>query len=166
MQPFIGQISIMSFNFAPRDWATCDGQLLSIAQNQALFSILGTTYGGDGTTNFALPDLRGRQPIHFSNSQPRGQRAGEETHTLLAPELPQHTHTVKASTLGADTGSPIDMYIAPTSTGAFGIPGDAHTAMAPQEVSVAGSNEPHDNMAPYTVLNFVIALLGVFPPKN
>jgi len=162
-EAFIGEIRMVSFTFAPRGWAMCDGQLLAINQNQALFSLLGTTYGGDGTTNFALPDLRGRMPVHFGNGVVEGQRAGEENHTLTLAELPTHSHSVAAGGTGT-TASPAGALWADGGRQAYG--GPANAPMAASAVAAVGGSQPHPNMAPYLVLNFAIALFGVFPSRE
>ena len=167
-EPFLGQISIVGFNFAPRGWAFCDGQLLAINQNQSLYSLLGTTYGGDGRTTFALPDLRGRTPIHPDGAGiSQGSRAGEETHTLTAAEMPAHTHQLMASRGGADSSRPANALPAESDEPAY----RAGNTMVPLHSSAVGNasvggNQPHDNMQPYLVLNHIIALQGLFPSRN
>jgi microcystin-dependent protein len=168
--PYLAQISITGFNFAPRGWATCDGQLLPINQNQALFALLGTQFGGNGVQTFSLPDLRGRSAIHRSATLPVGQSVGAETVTLTAGQLPAHTHTLKASSDFANAAVPgnalpaarprggLVMYAAPD--------GGSAVAMNPASVTATGGGQPHDNMQPFTVLNFVIALTGIFPSRN
>lgn len=178
-EPFIGELRIVSWNFAPKGWALCNGQILAIAQNQALFSLLGTTYGGNGTTSFALPDLRGRAPLHVSGQFVAGQKGGEVNHTLIVNELPSHNHTASANTSVAATSnsnnavatSALGQTIGtPASGAAFPVSlygsGAASTALAPQTISTAGSSQPHPNMQPYTVLNYIIALVGIFPSQN
>lgn len=175
--PFIGEIRMLGFNFAPRGWALCAGQILSIAQNTALFSLLGTTYGGNGQTNFALPDLQGRAPLHYGQGpgQPNyglGQKAGEEAVTLSASEMPQHTHQAVARST-ADSGAPGSgtvwaaapeaMYgaLPPVNTnGAISGP------MSPLAANSAGGSQPHDNLPPCTVVNYSIALQGIYPARN
>ncbi len=164
-EPYIGEIKIVAFNFAPRFYATCDGQLLPINQNQALFSILGTTYGGNGQTTFGLPDMRGRVPIHWGNQVVLGQRAGEENHTLTVNELPTHLHQLNASSQPDTLGVPTSNYMATQSaTGAYA--SSANASMVGNEVANAGANQPHNNMQPYLVMNIIIALTGIFPPRN
>jgi len=154
----------MSFNFPPKGWALCNGQLLPINQNQALFSLLGTMYGGNGQTTFALPNLQGRVPIHFGNGFIQGQVAGETNHSLVASELPAHTHSVVASSNVADQGSPQGNYWAMESSNAYS--SNTESAMAPQALGSAGGSQPHDNMPPYLVVSFCIALTGIFPSRN
>ena len=162
--PYLGEIKIISWNYAPKGWAFCNGQLLPINQNQALFSILGTTYGGDGRTTFALPDLRGRAPVHMGNGLTEGQTVGEETHTLIISETPAHNHLVSASSAAPDQGSPGNNEWASQASGySTGAP---NTTLGPSAVTNVGGSQPHNNMQPYLVLNFVIALTGIFPSRN
>ena len=160
-EPFLSEIRIMSFNFAPKGWALCNGQLLPINQNQALFSLLGTTFGGDGRVNFALPDLRGRVPIHVGNSYTLGERGGEQTHTLSLAELPAHTHVLEGSNTPAGTNVATGGYLAITNN-AYAPPANL-VAMSPSEVSTVGGGQAHPNMQPFLTLNFSIALQGIFP---
>lgn len=164
-EPFLSEIRIFSFNFAPQGWAMCNGQLLPINQNQGLFSLLGTTYGGDGRVNFGLPNLQGKVPIHTGNGHTLGEIGGEISHTLTASELPAHTHPVKASNAGPTAASPSGNYWS-SNTGftAYGTLSDM--SMAPESISSVGGNQPHINMSPYLVLNFCIALQGIFPSQN
>jgi microcystin-dependent protein len=172
---FIGQVMMTGFNFAPRFWARCDGQLLSISQNQALFSLLGTQFGGNGTTNFALPDLRSRTPIGYASSvdpswQPPsvqiGERAGVESVTLLSSHLPPHTHTLNGSSARATSPDPTGRTFAVRRTApGYAATSDGSTASAAAVASVGG-NQPHPNIQPYTVVNFVIAIAGIFPSRN
>ncbi len=172
-QPFLGEIKIFSFNFAPRGWSLCNGQLLPIAQNQALFALLGTTYGGNGTINFALPNFQSRVPIHFGQgpglpSYVLGQVAGVENVTLLSTQMPQHNHPVACNNAVATAGSPANNFWAQLPAGAanrFGPAGNA-VAMNAADIGNAGGNQPHPNMPPFLVLNFCIALQGVFPSRN
>ena len=163
-EPFLAEIRIVSFNFAPKGWAFCNGQLLPINQNQALFAVLGTTYGGDGRVNFALPDLRGRVPLHFGSGVSLGERAGEEAHTLTSEEA-AHAHPARASANPADQVSPVNNYWA-ESQAFTAYAGSANETMAPQLVSTVGGSQPHANLSPYLVLNFVIALQGIFPSRS
>lgn len=170
-EPFLAEIKIISWNFPPRGWAFCNGQLLPINQNQALFSILGTTYGGNGQTNFALPDFRGRTPIHAGAGFDLGQRSGEEAHTVTVSETPAHTHSLSASTQQANQAT---LVTAPASTpnilaavaGAQYSNAQSLTTLRPDTVANAGGSQPHENRQPYLVLNFVIALQGIFPSRN
>ena len=163
-EPFISEIRIMSFNFAPRGWAFCNGQLLPIAQNQALFSLLGTTYGGDGRTTFALPNLQGRLPIHFGNQHVLGEQGGEAAHTLLIQELPVHSHQALAVSANGNTPSPANAMLAAANR----LYGSATnlTALSPTTIAVTGGNQAHQNMQPYLALNFCIALMGLWPAQN
>jgi microcystin-dependent protein len=166
--PFIGEIKLVSFNFPPKGWAFCNGQLLAINQNQALFSILGTTYGGDGRTNFALPNLQGRVAIHPGNGNVLGQVGGETAHVLIQGEMPTHAHTLQASLSPANSPSPTGNVLADVrgSTGIEQYQGHPDAAMSQAAVAPTGGSQPHDNMQPYTVMNFAIALVGLFPSRN
>ncbi|HWS25548.1 MAG TPA: tail fiber protein [Xanthomonadales bacterium] len=163
--PFLAEVRICSFSFAPRGWALCNGQLLPINQNQALFSLLGTTFGGDGRVNFALPDLRGRMPIHFGNGRTLGERGGEQAHTLTVAELPLHTHVMNFSTQAASTDNPVNNVPAMTVGPAYG-PAQSLVAMAPASVANVGGSQAHLNMPPFLTLSYCIALQGVFPSQN
>jgi microcystin-dependent protein len=163
-EPFIGEIKLIGFNFQPRGWAFCNGQVLAINQNQALFSILGTTYGGNGQTTFGLPNLQGKVPFHAGNGFSLGQTGGEAAHTLLTTELPAHFHTVKASANAADQGSPAGNLWA--NSGELGYANAVNTTMNPASVASAGGGQAHENNSPYLVLNFIIALTGIFPSRN
>lgn len=165
--PFLGELKIVSFNFAPKGWALCNGQLLPINQNQALFSILGTTYGGDGRVNFALPDLRGRVPIHFGQSFVLGQRGGEEGHTLALSEMPTHVHTANAANVQPTAGNPAAGRMLSQSKGAFLFAAATNLQpMSPQNIGNVGGSAPHQNLQPFLVLNIAIALQGIFPSQN
>jgi microcystin-dependent protein len=164
-EPFLSEIRIMSFVYPPKGWALCNGQLLPINQNQPLFALLGTTYGGDGRVNFALPDLRGRTPIHVSAGHTLGEPGGEQAHTLSHAELPTHAHRLAASS-AAQGGSPVptgrflggatNMYHEPTNL----------TTMNPNATTNAGGSQAHLNMQPFLTLSFCIALQGIFPSAN
>jgi microcystin-dependent protein len=174
-QPFVGTIQVFAFGFPPKGWLPCDGQILAISTNQALFSLLGTTYGGDGIRSFALPDLRGRTALGASPSLPRGAASGEETHILIVPEMPTHTHAIMtdsttaagendatptSNVLGQTVGSPT--FEAPIyRTGAA-----ANRVLADQSVGMTGNAIGHENRMPYLVMNFCIALNGIFPSRS
>ena len=172
--PFVAEIRIFPFNFAPKGWAWCDGQLLPLSQNTALFSLLGTTYGGDGKSNFALPDLQGRAPMHPGQGpglslHDLGETGGSETVTLLESEIPSHSHALRASLDDGDLGAPgatrslakSGNGVIYTSNTASGTP-----AMAAEGLAPAGGDQPHNNMQPYLTFYFAIALQGVFPPRT
>ncbi|ARP62756.1 phage tail protein [Mesorhizobium sp. WSM1497] len=163
-EPFISEIRIMSFIFAPKGWALCNGQLLPINQNQALFSLLGTTFGGDGRVNFALPDYRGRVPIHVGGGHTLGERGGEQVHTLSIAELPFHSHVEQATTASADVPVPTGNLLA-TVANTYTPPGNV-TAMDPGTLASVGNNQAHLNMQPFLTLSFCIALQGIFPSPN
>jgi len=160
-EPFLSEVRIMSFVFAPKGWALCNGQLLPINQNQALFSLLGTTFGGDGRVNFALPDLRGRTPIHVGSGHTLGERGGEQAHTLSIAELPTHTHVAQASTNNASGNVPTGNMMGSTSNG-YAAPGSLTSLLASTVANVGGS-QAHLNMQPFLTLSFCIALQGIFP---
>jgi microcystin-dependent protein len=160
-EPFLSEIKIVSFNFPPKGWALCNGQLLPINQNQALFALLGTTYGGNGQTNFALPNLRGRVPIHFSNAHNLGEAAGSTSVTVNIQQLPTHTHAL----MGSQTASPTNTVLASTGSPIYAPPA-ALTTLNAVSVSSVGGSQPHNNMMPYLTLNFIIALQGIFPSRN
>jgi microcystin-dependent protein len=161
--PFLSEIRIMSFNFPPKGWALCNGQLLPINQNQALFSLLGTTYGGDGRVNFALPDLRARVPMHMGSGHTLGERAGENAHTVSSAEFPGHNHTVHASNNNADAG-PTGNFPAAANALYAGAP--ANTNLAPTTITNTGGSQPHENRQPFLALTFAIALQGIFPSQT
>jgi len=168
-EPFLAEIRMVGFNFPPRGWATCDGQLLPINQNQALFSLLGTTYGGDGRVTFALPDLRGRTPIHFDGGgAPQhilGQKGGEETHALRTDEMPSHRHTLRASNTGGNSATPLNNVFANAGTDVYA-PAQSLVQLAAGAVASVGGGQGHQNMQPFLVVNFCIALMGLFPSRN
>jgi len=170
--PFVAEIRIFPFNFAPKGWAWCNGQLLPISQNTALFSLLGTTYGGNGKSTFALPDLQGKAPMHPGQGpglslRDLGQIGGSETVTLLQSEIPAHSHSVSASSGPASLQSPApDRVLGRANNNIYlDTPGNL-VAMAPQALSAAGGSQPHNNMQPYLTFYFCIALQGVFPPRS
>lgn len=178
---YIGEISIVAFNFAPKLWAQCNGQLLPISQNQALFSILGTTYGGNGTTNFALPDFRGKAPLHWGNSQSAGnyvlgQMSGVENQSLLTTQIPQHKHTISNPVVKAKTGSspannnsPVNNYFTENTAEVkrfTALPDTVMGTISGVTIPNQGGSSPHNNMQPYLVVNFIIALAGRFPSRN
>jgi microcystin-dependent protein len=170
--PFVAEIRVVGFNFAPLGWATCDGQLMPLSQNTALFSLLGTTYGGDGKSTFALPDLQGRAPMHPGQGaglslRDLGEEGGTETVTLLQNEMPAHTHALSANALPASAS-----LAAPTQGLGRSVGGSAYkasppatAAMSPQAVGLTGGDSPHNNLMPYLTLNYIIALQGVFPAR-
>jgi microcystin-dependent protein len=164
-EPFLSEIKVVSFNFAPKGWALCNGQLLPINQNQALFAVLGTTYGGNGQTNFALPNLQGRMPVHMGSGFALGQQAGETAHTLSISELPAHTHVpVGNSTNPATSSSALNNLWG--LNGLLPYTATPNTGMNPACILSTGGSQPHDNMSPYLVLNFIIALQGIFPSQT
>ena len=166
-EPFLSEIRIFSFDFAPKGWAMCNGQLLPINQNQALFALLGTTYGGNGQTTFALPNLRGRVPIHTGNGHTLGEAAGSSAVTVNIQQLPTHLHPLSATTIPATTNAPTNALMLAQSTNSQLYAAAANlTAMAPNAISNVGGSQAHTNMMPYLVLNFCIALQGIFPSRN
>lgn len=166
-EPFLAEIRSFSFNFAPRGWAFCNGQLLSIQQNQALYSLLGVTYGGDGRNTFALPNLQGRVAIHRSSTIPYGASSGESTHTLTINEMPMHTHQVFGSAEQATSFRPTD-YTWGTNSNNYNIyeGTQPNTVMSPNSIAISGGSQPHNNMQPFTALNYCIALAGIFPSRS
>lgn len=165
-EPFLGEIRLMSFVFAPKGWALCNGQLLPINQNQALFSLLGTTFGGDGRVNFALPDLRGRTPIHEGSGHSLGERGGEQAHTLAVSEMPAHTHVLNAASNTGTALVPITNLLATANLPAYHAPDNNLVPMNAASVANAGGSQAHLNMQPFLTLNFCIALQGIFPSQN
>jgi microcystin-dependent protein len=163
-EPFLGEVRIFSFNFAPNGWAMCNGQLMAINQNQALFSILGTTYGGDGRTTFGLPNLQGRVPVHVGNGIGLGEIGGESGHTLSIGEMPAHMHSATGSSAEASVKSPSGKLWGASASSPF--VATANTVMNPAAVTQVGGNLAHDNQPPALVLNFCIALVGIFPSRN
>ena len=162
--PFLAEIRLMSFQFAPRGWALCNGQLLPINQNQALFALVGTTFGGDGRVNFALPDLRGRAPIHEGSGHTLGERAGEQAHTLNIAELPTHAHTAQGSTNVGDAVNPTNAVLAAASN--VYRTADNLTSLGAASVTNVGGSQAHLNMQPFLTLSFCIALQGIFPSQT
>lgn len=173
LEPFIGAICMFGFNFAPKGWATCDGQIMQISQNTALFSLLGTTFGGNGMQTFGLPDLRGRVPIHQGqgpglSAYTMGQAAGTETVTLTVNQMPMHNHLVNANSAAGDTGAPAGAIFANSGVTdkeylASGLPNES---MSPNIVAQNGGSQSHNNMQPFLTVNFCIALVGIFPSRN
>jgi len=166
-EPFLSEIRIMSFGFAPKGWALCNGQLLPINQNQALFSLLGTTYGGDGRVNFGLPNLQGKTPIHVGSGHTLGETAGEQNHTLNIAEVPIHVHIANATSIAATTNTPDTILLTAQSTASalYGAPSNLQT-MAPNAIANVGGSQAHLNMQPFLTLTFCIALQGIFPSQN
>lgn len=163
-EPFLAEVRVMGFDFAPRGWAFCDGQILPINQNQSLYSLLGTTYGGDGQTSFALPDLRGRTPIHAGNGHQIGQKGGEETHTLAVSEMPNHDHAWKATSDNGDAPDPTGNMLGAYLNG-YRDETDP-TDLVGGTVTNVGDGQSHENMQPFIAVNFCIALRGLFPSRN
>lgn len=170
--PFLAEIKLVSFNFAPKGWALCNGQLLPINQNQALFALMGTTYGGDGRVSFGLPDLRGRMPMHMGAGFTLGERGGEISHTLTQSEMPAHNHLLNASLASSATGPgktitslPNNNMLARATTDAYSNAAP-DTSLLPSTLTNIGGSQPHNNMQPYNVLVFVVALQGIFPSQN
>lgn len=164
-EPFLSEVRVMSFVFAPKGWALCNGQLLPINQNQALFSLLGTTFGGDGRVNFALPDLRGRTPIHVGSGHTLGERGGEQAHTLSIAELPTHTHVLSGTSNAGNALVPNGNLLASTTNFLYHSP-DNLVAANPGSALNTGGSQAHLNMQPFLTLSFCIALQGIFPSPN
>jgi microcystin-dependent protein len=165
-EPFLSELRLFSFGFPPKGWALCDGQLLPINQNQALFSLLGTTYGGDGRVNFGLPNLQGRVPTHMGSGQTLGERGGEQNHTLGISEIPTHTHTAAAAAAAATTSIPANNFVAGPQAIFSGFTGPTAVAMNAAMIGNVGGSQPHPNMQPFLVLNWCIALQGIFPSQT
>lgn len=171
MEPFVAEVKIFAGNFAPRGWATCNGQLMPLSQNTALFSLLGTTYGGDGKSTFALPDLQGRTPMGPGQGpglsyHDLGESAGEETLTLLLSELPQHNHGIGAVNFPGDTNQPVGNALARSSEGSiYSTAASPMVQLGANAIAPMGTNQPHNNMQPYLTLTFIIALQGIFPQR-
>ena len=163
-EPFLSEIRVMSFNFAPKGWAQCNGQFMPINQNQALFALLGITYGGNGQTTFALPNLQGSVPIHVGNNHGLGEKAGSSSVTISQQQLPQHIHPMQVTNSNGNALDPAGSVLAALNN-AYGGPANL-TALHPTAVTNVGGSQPHNNMQPYLVLNFCIALQGIFPSQN
>jgi microcystin-dependent protein len=168
MTPFLGQLALFPFGFPPRGWALCQGQLMPINQYQALFSLLGTTYGGDGITNFGLPDLRGRTPVSIGNGINLGAKGGEEMHTLQISEVPQHNHTINATTNAANNPAPGGNLLGQTASGAtvYKQTTNINSPLNSSTIGAYGNGQPHENRTPYLVMNWCIALTGIYPSRN
>jgi len=163
-EPFLSEIKIVSFNFPPKGWAECNGQLLPINQNQALFSLLGTTYGGNGQTTFALPNLQGCTAIHEGSGHTLGEKAGSSSVTVTQSQMPAHIHMMNGSKTAAELNNPTGAYLGLTNN-AYTPPANP-VSLSPSSISNVGGSQPHNNMMPYLVLNFIIALQGIFPSQN
>jgi microcystin-dependent protein len=164
-EPFLSEIRMMSFNFAPKGWAQCNGQLMPINQNQALFALLGTRFGGNGQTTFALPNLQGRTPIHVGSGFTLGQAAGEQAHTLSIAEMPTHTHFVNVNNGGSGSTTPLGNVLAKAGANVFG-PAQSLAAMNAATTTATGGSQAHLNMMPFLTISFCIALQGIFPSPN
>ncbi len=164
--PFVGEVRLFAGNFAPSGWSFCDGQTLSIAENTALFSLVGTTYGGNGQTTFMLPDLRGRVPVHQGGSYLAGDAGGAESVTLTAAQMPRHTHAMQASTGAASAAhGPSEVLGSSTAMNLYGS-GAPNMAMDPNAITSVGGGQPHENMPPFVALNYIIAMYGIYPTQN
>jgi microcystin-dependent protein len=171
MDPFVAEIRIFPFNFAPKGWTFCNGQLLPLSQNTALFSLLGTTYGGDGKSNFALPDLQGRAPMHPGQGpglslHDLGETGGAETVTLLDSEIPSHNHSLMVTGLNSQSTTPANTSLGRGNPVKVYVSSGTMTTMGTNAIATTGGNQPHNNMMPYLTMNFCIALQGVFPPRT
>ena len=165
-EPFLGEVRIMSFGFAPNGWAMCNGQLLPINQNQALFALLGTTYGGNGQTTFGLPNLQGRVPLYVGNGFTQGETAGEENHTLNVQEIPAHNHVPSGNSTADNVGTPVGNTWGLNASAGFSNDLAGLVAMNSTTIGNAGGSQPHNNMPPFLTLNMCIALSGIFPSRN
>jgi microcystin-dependent protein len=164
--PYIGEIRMFGGNFAPQGWATCDGQILSISENEALYTLIGTTYGGDGMNNFGLPDLRGRIPIHPAGNYPIGDKGGSETVILLSAQMPSHTHIPQINSDLGDSATPSGQFWSANDYKNYSANTQNLVPMSAQAVTPTGGGKPHDNMMPSLAVTFIIALQGIFPPRN
>jgi len=162
--PFLGEIKMISWNYPPKGWAFCNGQQLPINQNQALFSLFGTMYGGNGQTTFALPDLRGRTPFHIGSGFTQGQIGGETAHTLTQQEMPTHNHPVNCNSAIGTAVPPLNNVWASTTQNPYSA--SSNSAMLAESVTNVGGSQPHNNLQPYLVINFIVALQGIFPSRN
>ena len=165
-EPFIGEIRPFSFGFAPRGWATCDGQLVPISQNSALFALLGTMYGGDGRTTFGLPDLRGRAAMHVASAHPQGQAGGTETVALTSTQMPLHNHAAMASAAPGTQASPAGKFWAQDSSGNVTFSSAGNAPLAAGAIAPQGAGQPHPNLQPYLTVSYCIALQGIFPTRD
>jgi microcystin-dependent protein len=163
-EPFLGEIKMISWNYSPKGWAFCNGQFLPINQNQALFALFGTMYGGNGMTTFALPDLRGRSPFHVGAGFIQGQVGGETAHTLSVSEMPAHFHSSGCNTNTGNVVAPLNNVWGATTQNPYSSNGN--TAMAPESITNTGGSQAHNNLQPYLVVNFIVALQGIFPSRN
>lgn len=164
-EPFVGEIRIFAGNFAPRGWAFCDGQLLAVSQNDALFALFGTIYGGDGRTTFGLPDMRGRIPIHPSPTHRIGQKGGAEEVTLTVSQLPSHTHSWKASSQGAAERNPLNKVLGQALTQIY-IQDSPTVDLAASSITAVGGSQSHTNLMPFLCIHFIVALFGIYPSRN
>ena len=165
-QPFVGELRLFAGNFAPAGWMFCDGQLLPIAENETLFQLIGTTYGGDGQSTFGLPDLRGRVPVHQGNGFTLAQTGGTETVTLTTAQVPAHTHALRASAAAGTNSAPGNAVLAATgAVNSYGS-GTPDQAMTADALARSGGSQPHDNMAPFLAVSYIISLFGIFPSQN
>ena len=164
--PYVGEIRLFAGNFAPVGWAFCDGQLLAISQSEVLFNLIGTTYGGDGQSTFALPDLRGRVPVHQGNGFVVGQSGGTETVTLTAAQMPAHRHAMLASTNAASTAHGPSEVLGSSAAMKFYGTGTPNMAMDPNALTAVGGHQPHENMPPFVAINYIVSLFGVFPSQS
>jgi microcystin-dependent protein len=165
-QPYVGEIRMFAGNFAPQGWMFCEGQLLPIAENDTLFALIGTTYGGDGVSTFALPDLRGRIPLHFGNGFTQAETGGAETVTLTVNQIPAHTHPFLASINVSQDTSPSNKTVGQSGSALLYIQDVTDSNLSPQAVSTVGGSQPHDNFQPYLCIDFIISLFGIFPSQS